>query len=122
MIQRPPSTTRSDTLFPYTTRCRSHSQKSCARPAQTREYNVEFWTIGNRFQAGHRLRLYLLGAATYSIPAPNLNLVSVGGDTPSRLLLPVLPGSDACAAFGAHCEGAAQIGRASCRERVCQYV
>src|SRR3546814_4519863 len=81
---------RGEIVQPYT----DHSQKSFALPAQTREYNVEFWPIGNRFQAGHRLRLYLLGAATYSIPAPNLNLVSVGGDTPSRLLLPVLPGRD----------------------------
>jgi len=36
------------------------------------------------------------------LPAlPGLNVVSIGGPTPSRLLLPVLPGSDACAAIGA---------------------
>lgn len=84
-----------------------HSQKSFALPAQTREYHVEFWPVGNRFQTGHRLRLYLSGAATYSIPAPNLNLVSVGRDTPSRLLLPVLPGSDVCAAIGTSCGNSA---------------
>lgn len=72
-----------------------------------REYHVEFWPVGNRFQAGHRLRLYLTGAPTYSIPAPNLNLVAVGGQTPSRLLLPMLPGSDACAAIGSACESSA---------------
>jgi len=70
-------------------------------PGRTREYQVEFWPIGNRFQEGHRLRLYLLGTSGYQLPAPGLlNRVSLGGDTPSRLLLPVLPGSDALAAMG----------------------
>lgn len=78
-----------------------HSVKTPATPGQVREYHVEFWPIGNRFQAGHRLRLYLVGAPTYVLPMPNLNLVSIGGDTPSRLLVPVLPGSDAHAAMSA---------------------
>lgn len=72
-----------------------HSVKTPAAPGQQRKYHIEFWPIGNRFAAGHRLRLYLVGTPTTMVPAPNLNLVSVGGDTPSRLLLPVLPGSDA---------------------------
>ena len=76
-----------------------HSAKSYALPGQTREYHVEFWPVGNRFQAGHRLRLYLTGAATFMLPAPNLNIASVGGATPSRLMLPVLPGSDLAAAL-----------------------
>lgn len=80
------------------------SAKDYALPGQSREYNVEFWPVGNRFQAGHRLRLYLVGTSAYMLPSPGvLNLLSVGGETPSRLLLPVLPGSDACAAIGAHC-------------------
>lgn len=79
-----------DIVQPYN----DFSAKTYALPGQTREYHVEFWPIGNRFQAGHRLRLYLTGAATYMLPAPGLNFVSLGGDTPSRLLLPVLLGSD----------------------------
>jgi predicted acyl esterase len=94
---------RGEIVQPYA----DHSGKSFALPAQMREYHVEFWPVGNRFQTGHRLRLYLTGAATYSIPAPNLNLVSVGGDTPSRLLLPVLPESDLCAATGTSCDSSA---------------
>ena len=78
-----------------------HSLKTPSALGEQREYSVEFWPIGNRFQAGHRLRLYFVGAPSYLIPSPSLNLVSVGGDTPSRLMLPVLPGSDACAALGA---------------------
>ena len=79
-----------------------YSAKRPAVPLQTREYHVEFWPIGNRFQTGHRLRVYLVGTSAYMLPAlPGLNVVSIGGATPSRLLLPVLPGSDACAAIGA---------------------
>lgn len=79
------------------------SAKTPTLPTQTREYHVEFWPLGNRFQAGHRVRLYLVGAPTFALPAPSLNVISVGGDTPSRLLLPLLPGSDFCAAIGASC-------------------
>jgi predicted acyl esterase len=88
---------RGEIVQPYT----DFSAKDYALPGQPREYHVEFWPIGNRFFAGHRLRLYLTGAATYSVPTPNLNFVSIGGDTPSRLQLPVAPGSDLCAALGA---------------------
>ncbi len=84
---------------PYT----DYSHKTYALSAQQREYHVEFWPIGNRFQAGHRLRLYLMGAPTYSLPSPNLNSISIGGDTPSRLLVPVLPGNDLCAALAGTC-------------------
>ncbi|MGH8461023.1 MAG: CocE/NonD family hydrolase [Stenotrophobium sp.] len=78
-----------------------YSIKTAALPLQTREYHVEFWPIGNHFAAGHRLRLTLVGTSAYMLPSPGLlNLVSIGGATPSRLLLPVLPGSDALAAMG----------------------
>jgi uncharacterized protein len=72
-----------------------------AVPGSTRELHVEFWPIGNHFAAGHRLRLYLVGTSAYMLPAIGLNLVSIGGGTASRLLLPVLPGSDVYKAMGA---------------------
>ncbi len=78
-----------------------YSVRQPATPGQVREYHVEFWPIGNVFPAGHRLRLYLLGTSDFMLPLPGLNLVSIGGSTPSRLLLPVLPGSDSLAAIGA---------------------
>lgn len=78
-----------------------HASKRPALPGERREYHVEFWPIGNRFQAGHRLRLYLLGAPAYGLPAVNLNSVHVGGETPSRLRLPVLADSDLLSAIGA---------------------
>lgn len=79
------------------------SSKSFAAPGEVREYHVEFWPIGNRFRAGHRLRLYLVGAPTFALPSPNFNTVHLGGDTPSRLRLPVAPGSDFCAALPDRC-------------------
>lgn len=76
-----------------------HSAKTPAAPGEARKYHIEFWPLGNRFQAGHRLRLYLVGAPAYSIPAPGFNVVALGGDTPSRLRVPVLPGGDLRAAI-----------------------
>jgi uncharacterized protein len=63
-----------------------------ATPGRARLYRVEFWPIGNRFRAGHRIRLTLLGASGASLPsAPALDTITVGGPQGSRLLLPVLP-------------------------------
>jgi predicted acyl esterase len=78
-----------------------YSAVTPAMPGQGREYHVEFWPIGNHFATGHRLRLYLLGTSLFMLPTPGVNLVSIGGATPSRLLLPVLPDSDLHAAMGA---------------------
>jgi predicted acyl esterase len=78
-----------------------YSAMTPVRPGTTCEYHVEFWPIGNHFAAGHRLRLYLVGTSAYMLPAIGLNLVSIGGGTASRLLLPVLPGSDIYKAMGA---------------------
>jgi uncharacterized protein len=59
-----------------------------------RLYRVELWPIGNRFRAGHRIRLHILGASAASEPgAPAVNSIRVGGRRGARLLFPVLPGS-----------------------------
>jgi uncharacterized protein len=70
------------------------ARKSPASPGEDRLYRVELWPIGNRFKAGHRLRLDVVGASGFSMPgAPALNTVRVGTGTGARLLVPVLPGS-----------------------------
>jgi putative CocE/NonD family hydrolase len=70
-------------------------RKDPAAPGAERRYRVELWPIGNRFEAGDRLRLTLLSASGASQPgAPALNTVSVGEGSGSRLHFPVLPGSD----------------------------
>ena len=77
-----------------------YSAKSPARPLQFRTYHVELWPVGNRFQAGHRIRLSLVGTSLASRSNPALHTVRVGGATGARLLVPVLPGSDLTAALG----------------------
>jgi hypothetical protein len=68
-------------------------------PTTERLYRVELWPIGNRFKAGHRLRLHILGASAASQPgAPAVNTIRLG-EGASRLLFPVL-GSDLAAALG----------------------
>ncbi len=77
-----------DVVQPYG----DYATKTPASTGQSREYNVEFWPIGNRFAAGHRLRLYLVGTSAFMLPpAPGVNLISTGATTPSRLLVPLIP-------------------------------
>jgi predicted acyl esterase len=58
-----------------------------------RRYYVELWPIGNQFDAGHRLRLHVIGVSGASEPGlPALNTIRLGPGG-SRLLFPLLPGS-----------------------------
>jgi predicted acyl esterase len=77
-----------------------YSTKQPARPLQFRTYHVELWPVGNRFRAGHRIRLTLVGSSLASRTNPALHTVRVGGTSGARLLLPALPGSDLTAALG----------------------
>ena len=68
---------------------------------EERTYRVELWPVGNRFEAGHRIRLQIVGVSLASpLSLPSLNRIRVGGPTGARLLFPVLPGSDLTAALG----------------------
>lgn len=83
-----------DVVQPYG----AYDRRTPATPGRLRTYHVELWPIGNRFRAGHRVRLHLVGASLASLPGlPGLATVDVGA---SRLLLPVLPGSDLRRALG----------------------
>ncbi len=78
-----------------------YSEKSPADIGEQRRYFVEFWPIGNRFKAGHRIRLDVVGVSAASTPAGvAVNTVAVGGIDGSRLLFPVLPGSSLSEALG----------------------
>src|SRR3546814_11870513 len=99
MTRRPPRSTRTDTLFPYTTLFRSVARG---------------WIV-----SGTR-RDVLIGTAAFAAaglawrltPKRTLDLVS------DEKLAEIVP-----AAFGLwSSRPSTQIGRASCRERVCQYV
>ncbi len=77
-----------DVVQPYG----DYSHKSDAPPLESRNYQIEFWPIGNRFGPGHRIRLIILGASAASMPGlPALNTLTLGGPDAARLLLPVVP-------------------------------
>lgn len=65
-------------------------------------YHVEFWPIGNRFKAGHRIRVHLVGASLFHLSGiPGPQLVRLGGDDGGSLLrVPVAPGDDLIGALG----------------------
>jgi hypothetical protein len=73
---------------------------------EERRYHVELWPIGNQFDAGHRLRLHVIGISGASQPSvPAVNTIRLGPEG-SRLLLPLLPGSDLTEALPADAPGA----------------
>jgi predicted acyl esterase len=86
-----------------------YSTMDSAPIGTTRTYHVELWPIGNRFKAGHRIRLDVLGTSAASKPGdPAVNTVTVGGPDGSRLLLPHLNVSDLPHALGAHARAPAR--------------
>jgi predicted acyl esterase len=73
------------------------SAQDPAAPGTRRTYRIEINPIGNHFEAGHRLRLYLVGTSAAQVgvdpragAVPGINSISIGGATPSRLLLPTV--------------------------------
>src|SRR3546814_15250394 len=98
MIRRPPRSTRTDTLFPYTTLFRdaafAPSRVSTNRiDAQRSERHIEPALVDIEFVG--------------EVPGP------IGHEKIGQVLQNLLPNTRSVR----H-----QIGRASCRERVCQYV
>src|SRR3546814_11952612 len=101
MIRLPPRSTRTDTLFPYTTLFRSvvgHIKSRAAHPELT-------WDPSN-WRIEHRKCSDRTGQAAVIEKAKAEALRDAG-------VTPVFPTTG---------EATEQIGRASCRERVCQYV
>ncbi|MFL6060561.1 MAG: CocE/NonD family hydrolase [Marmoricola sp.] len=99
-----PDVISAKSLFSGTTMVQPYGDFSARRsplPLQTRTYHVELWPVGNRFAAGHRIRLELVGASAFSLLAlPGVNAVRVGGPGGAVLRFPTLPGSDLSAALG----------------------
>src|SRR3546814_18810659 len=108
MIRRPPRSTRTDTLFPYTTLFRSHLARKRRKAADARRRLQRFGMT--RFAAQH-------------------------ADAEGKRIEPRSGGKLIDEAFGEKGGGAVrarppdarfksgiEIGRASCRERGCQYV
>src|SRR3546814_14448411 len=93
MIRRPPRSTRTDTLFPYTTLFRSWNMPSAFAVAKVSTYAT------SRSALQHRHLVAAQGQDIDAISTDRDRMLELGGE------LPVV-----------------EIGRASCRERVCQYV
>src|SRR3546814_14847107 len=132
MIRRPPRSTRTDTLFPYTTLFRSRSSLHCLAPARN-PLITTFETLGlSPYWVG------VIGSAVVEAFAFARGCYKLDGDVPKRYCsipfvatrcsLPFFAGTipmimDAATPMIAFYLGAsAQIGRASCRERGCPYV
>src|SRR3546814_16316273 len=105
MIRRPPVSTRIDTLFPYTTLFRSEGAHRFLEGAglgivvDAEHLAVEHHHLGGQ---GPRYGDHAREALG--------DVVEVAGVDPHLVSLPV------------HLDAGAEIGRASCRERVWQYV
>lgn len=110
----PMTTGRLNTAFPDVVKSKSlysngqlvqpygdYSTWKPALPGQARDYHVELWPIGNRFEKGHRIQLTLAGQSALSFPSlPSVNTVTLGGTSGTRLMFPTVPGSDLAAALG----------------------
>lgn len=85
-----------DVVQPYGT----YDRPEPATVGQPRRYHVEVWPIGNRFGAGHRLRLHVLGASSASQPTTRAVDTIELGPGKSRLHVPLLPGPASLPAAG----------------------
>src|SRR3546814_13708527 len=117
MIRRPPRSTRTDTLFPYTTLFRSAGiarDRILVDPgygfAKGVDHNLE---VTSWLALLHGLGCPVLFGASRKA---SIGKLSKGEPADHRL-----PGSLALALAAAG-RGAQEIGRASCRDRGCQYV
>ncbi len=76
-----------DIVDPYN----NYTDPNTAAPGTTREYHVEILPIGNTFETGHRIRVYIVGTPIDQLPSlPGVNTVTLGGVTGSRLILPTV--------------------------------
>src|SRR3546814_13828603 len=104
MLRRPPRSTRTDTLFPYTTLVRS---------GQPRLPDTE---LTHCWLKKHRYAIHAIALARRFRPViehmPQMPAAPAAMDFHARMTKKMI-----CA--GLH---RLEIGRASCRERVCQYV
>src|SRR3546814_12462254 len=99
MIRRPPRSTRTDTLFPYTTLFRSAPG---LHPCRQKRQLVRRAGAEQGMTPDH-----LRGSEAFGRPFAPIVAWDMGFAPGRRRMTPV---------------DGAEIGRASCRERVCQYV
>src|SRR3546814_17247927 len=117
MIRRPPRSTRTDTLFPYTTLFRSKELGRLRRQWFAKRKNVVALLRETIFQQESPL---VDTDANNKAADADAAMQELGGDQVSfGHLTATVTVMDADAAVA---DEKLQLGRASCRERVCQYV
>src|SRR3546814_11673432 len=102
MIRRPPRSTRTDTLFPYTTLFRSLSGKRALVTGIASQRSIANGIADAMHREGAQL------AFTYQNDKLKSRVENAAAEYGSNLVIPL--------------DVADEIGRASGRERVCQYV
>src|SRR3546814_13088738 len=117
MIRRPPRSTRTDTLFPYTTRFRSRQRRRRANARLRTQPHEILIAADGIARAVERDR--------FLIELERLNPVDRAAtgprDSEAIILIVDAPGV-AMDSVATQIGPAAEIGRASCRERVCTFV
>src|SRR3546814_15476485 len=122
MIRRPPRSTRTDTLFPYTTLFRSpliESEVPVSDGLRSMSPTVVdalketelFWMLAPTEVGG--------GGCGYR---ELIEVIEELSNADCSVGWSFMANSECIAAAGAYLGDRAKIGRASCRERVCQYV
>src|SRR3546814_12904392 len=127
MIRRPPRSTRTDTLFPYTTLFRSwQPRRLLCRPRPVAERRVRNEKGSPARKRGDPLFLrpesrkeaYCLASSIAPLAASVASLAAPAASAALSVAVAASPAASASAAS----PGAAEIGRASWWERVGQYV
>src|SRR3546814_13085988 len=113
MIRRPPRSTRTDTLFPYTTLFRSLAPEFLGHALSKflREQDDVVATLAQRRYGDDVERQAVEQVLTKLAGTRHRRKIEVGGTDQTNIALDRFTGTDS----------PEQIGRASCRERVCQY-
>src|SRR3546814_17005459 len=116
MIRRPPRSTRTDTLFPYTTLFRSCSSGNNFARHFFQTYDKNQWVSQSQslsMEQAYELYNYKLHTRTPHDASASI-IVSSRGKDAAEFLMNLYREDRGSAVL--------KIGRASCRERVCQYV
>src|SRR3546814_12358530 len=128
MIRRPPRSTRTDTLFPYTTHFRSKTRYSYGMDEAQERAIIEDSIRTVEAATGQRIRGWLAPALTHT--PRTLDLIAEYGldytcdlyhdDQPTKVK--VKSGTLTAIPYSIKVNDHSEIGRASCRERECKVV
>src|SRR3546814_13997504 len=118
MIRRPPRSTRTDTLFPYTTLFRS---SVLSRELGGGKYGPS--TSSGQTEMENGLNRYFSCHVTFALSSmPRRAAVPPASSSTADTSPPLTTGSSDSGMVFSAMRSTPQIGRAACRERVCQYV